>query len=456
MRFGNGFWRGLAAWVFLFAAAAQAAETRAIFVAVGDQHSAYARTAQFVAHVDRLKRENPTIPFAVLIDGDVFEQGNVVAKRSAGVVDFAMMAALARRAPTIVNLGNHEPEFFDVAATVARIQATGAIAIGNLAEHATGELFAPASTRLRLGEMEFVVAGLSTDALAQYRAAIRPSLDLSVPAIWARERFPEIFQNAPLKIIMSHAGLRLDRDTFPYVPDGTLFVAAHDHTQFIQRLGNTVYLQSGSWNSHFSIARLVLDQGAALWQVEQTAIRETDPADPELTALIRETLHENLKPEDLRPVGETSTALTRTDAALFVVEAVRRAAGVDAAFIGNTTFGDGLPAGAVSRVALDACVRFDGSIWVAEISGARLQQLMAAANQSPDTPFDQRQGEYQFAAGPKSIAAEKTYRIATNDWGVNNRARYFGAEEIWFIEKPGLRLKAILASALVEDDRANK
>jgi 2',3'-cyclic-nucleotide 2'-phosphodiesterase (5'-nucleotidase family) len=126
------------------------------------------------------------------------------------------------------------------------------------------------------------------------------------------------------------------------------------------------------------------------------------------------------------------------------------AADVDAAFVGNTTFGDGLSAGSISRMALDACVRFDGTIWVGEISGARLLALMTGSNQGPDTAFQRREGEFMFADGPAQIDPAKRYRIATNDWGVTNQARYFGAETIEFRERKGLRLKSVVTAALAE------
>ncbi|MEO6002770.1 MAG: 5'-nucleotidase C-terminal domain-containing protein [Opitutus sp.] len=425
-----------------------AAETAAIFVLIGDQHSAYARTAQFVAHVDRLKAANPETPLAVLIDGDSFELGNVVARRSEGAIDVAMFAALAHRAPTILNLGNHEPEFSDVATTVTRVSATSVTVIGNVRDRTSGELFAPASIHLRLGTTDVVVAGVTTDILAQYRAAVRPTLDLAAPADWAREEFPGLLSAAPIKIVMSHAGLRLDRGMFPFVPDGTLFVGAHDHARFAERIGSTLYVHSGSWNSHFSVVRLSVTNGLPTWSVEQVPIRDSDPADPALAALIAETTRHHLNGDDLKAVGASATEKSRTEAAEFVVNAVRMAADADAAFIGNTTFGDGLPAGEVTRVALDNCVRFDGTIWVAEISGERLRRLIAEANQGPDTPFPERQGEFHYASGPTDIVDQRTYRIATNDWGVKNRERYFGPPEIQFEERAGLRLKALTAAAL--------
>ena len=133
----------------LFLAGLRAAAPEALLFIVGDQHSAYERTAQLVAHVDRLRAAHPGVPFAMLIAGDSLEYGNIVARRSAGEIDFAMFAALARRAPTILNLGNHEPEFYAVDDTVARIRATGVTVISNLVNRATQKPFAPASTRLR-------------------------------------------------------------------------------------------------------------------------------------------------------------------------------------------------------------------------------------------------------------------------------------------------------------------
>ncbi len=434
-------------------AAGEAERPDAIFVAIGDQHSAYGRTAQFVAHADRVRSENAGVPVAVLINGDVFELGNAVAKRSGGEVDFAMIAALARRGPVVVNLGNHEPEFYDVAESVRRLRGAGATVIGSLVRRETGEAFAPAGVTLRLGRIDVAIVGVATDLIAQYRAAVRPELDLTNPAVWAREKFPEWFARAPVRVVLSHSGVRYDREIFPVVPDGTLMAGAHDHLRFVHRMGRTVYVHSGAWQSHFSVVSLHEGaEGAVRWEVEQVAIAEGDPKEEALAALVNEVRRLHVTPADLAVVGSLSGEMSREEAAKFAAKAVRIASDVDAAFIGNTTFGDGWPAGEVTREAFDACVRFDGTIWVADVSGAELKRLLARANQNVDTPFEARSGEFQFADGPAEgeIAAERTYRMATTDWGVKNRGRYFGREDLVFVERPELRLKAVVAEALKE------
>jgi 5'-nucleotidase/UDP-sugar diphosphatase len=435
--------------IFLLAATGVHAEAPdALLLIVGDQHSAYERTAQLVARVDRLRTENPGVPLAILIDGDALELGNVVGRRSAGAIDFAMFAALARRAPTVLNLGNHEPEFYAVDDTVARIQATGVTVISNLVIRGTGTLFAPASTRLHLGAQEAVVVGVATDHLATYRVAVRPTLDPADPVVWARKNFPALLASAPLRLVLSHAGLQADRALLPLVPDGTLFAGAHDHLRFVHHAGRTVYFHSGSWNEFFSVATLRHDALGPLWDVQQLRLDVADPADPELAALIRATLAKHLTTADTAIIGHTSRALSPGEAARFVAQTLRAGAGVDAAFIGNTTFGAGLPAGDVTRVAFDACVRFDGTVFVAEVDGAQLRTFLGASNQGADTPFAERRGEYLVADGPAEISPTRRYRIATTDWGARNARACFGSDTLGFTERPELKLKTIAAAAL--------
>jgi len=436
----------------LFLAGLRAAAPEALLLVVGDQHSAYERTAQLVAHVDRLRAAHPGVPFAVLIDGDSLEYGNIVARRSAGEIDFAMFAALARRAPTILNLGNHEPEFYAVDDTVARIQAAGVTVISNLVNRTTQKPFAPASTRLRLGAREATVVGLATDKLTTYRLAVRPSLDLVDPVVWAKAHLPALFTtDTALPILLTHTGINADRALLELVPDGTLFAGAHDHLRFVHRAGRTVYFHSGSWTDGYSLAALRVDTPGPRWTVEQFPIAATDPADPELAALIQKISARHLTPEDLAVLGRNPTpaALAPAEAARFVVTALRTAARADAAVIGATTFGAGLPAGDITRVALDACVRFDGTIFVAEITGAELAALLQKSNQDPATPLAARRGENLVAAGPTSpLDPARRYRLATTDWAAKNARAYFGSDTLGFVEQPTLRLKALATAAL--------
>ncbi len=457
-----------------FSRAAEASRPEALLVVLGDMHSAHERTAQLVARIDQLRVENSGVPLAILINGDSFEYGNGVARRTAGAIDFALLAALAARGPLVVNLGNHEPEFLDVTETVKKIAATGAqVVSGNLRDPATGKNYAPASLTLQLGAHLLTIVGVTTDRLSTWRVAIRPQLDLGDPAVWARENFPRIFGGALagaatpsprradrgegaaapadlnlLPVVLSHAGLRADRAMLPLVPDGTLFAGAHDHLRFVHREGRTFYFHSGSWIDFMSVARLQRTAGRLGWEVEQVALSADDPADPALAKLVRETLQKNLTAEETAIVGRAPRALGPGEAARFAVEAARIAAGAEVALVGATTFGAGLPAGEVTRYAFDACVRFDGPLFGAEVSGAWLKKFLVRTNQGPDTPFAERGGENLVAAAPAVIESGRTYRLVTTDWIAKNAKTYLGDDAPALTEKPELKLKAAVISAL--------
>ena len=103
----------------------------------------------------------------------------------------------------------------------------------------------------------------------------------------------------------------------------------------------------------------------------------------------------------------------------------------------------------VHRVDFDACLRFDGPVFTAEVDGARLQKLAALANEGPETPFAQRSGEFSVAAGRLAgIDPAGSCRIATTDWGAKNSDRYVGPPAIAWREHPTLKLKAAVLAAL--------
>ncbi|MSU66889.1 MAG: bifunctional metallophosphatase/5'-nucleotidase [Opitutus sp.] len=430
------------------APAAAPAGAEALLVIVGDQHSAYERTAQFVARVDRLRTENSGLPLAILINGDTLEYGNVVARRSTGAIDFAMFTALAQRAPTVLNVGNHEPEFFDLENTIKRIEATGVKVVTNITNRATGQPFGSASTKLRLGTIDAVVVGVATDNLATFQLAVRPSLDLANPVVWARKNFPNLLAAAPVRIVLTHTGVRDDREMLSLVPEETLFAGAHDHLRFVHREGRTVYVHSGSWNEGCTLAWLRHEGVKVTWEIEQVLLSADDTPEPKLVGIIRETQAKYLAPADAAIVGHLPQALSPAEAARFAARAVRVAAKVDAAFIAHTTFGAGLPAGDVRRIAFDACVRFDGTVMTAEVEGAQLRDWLAGSNQSPDTPWAERRGEFLVADGPAAPDPGKRYRVAVSDWVAKNARNYLGTESITFTELPEPKLKAMVTAAM--------
>jgi len=435
--------------LFIIALVKSVAAPAAIAIAIGDEHSAYDRLPALVGLVDRLKAENPQVPVLILIDGDAFEYGNRVARRTDGKIDLAGFRALARRAPTVLNIGNHETDLFSMSDLVDRVRATGVTVIsGNACSRETGKPFAPASAKISIGSHSITVVGFTTDALATYRFAVRPTLDLRNPVDWANANLARELQGAELPIVLSHAGLKADRQILPHVPPGALFVGGHDHLRFVHDAGGVTYVHTGSWLEYVTIAELNLNAGQAHWSIRQQPLVQQARSDAALDGEIRAALTSALTNEDKRVVGHTSQAFSAPEAARFAVESARRAANADLAIIGATTFGDGLPVGDLSAYAFDNCVRFDGPLYVATISGDTARALLRRSNQGPDTPYAERTGENLIATTSDHFTDASTCRIVTTDWIGKNPKGLLGENAPTFTQLPGMTLKRAVIEAL--------
>jgi 2',3'-cyclic-nucleotide 2'-phosphodiesterase (5'-nucleotidase family) len=290
--------------------------------------------------------------------------------------------------------------------------------------------------------------GFTTDALATYRFAVRPTLDLDNPVNWTRAHLSEELGRAEVPIVLSHAGLRADREILPLVPRGTLFIGGHDHIRLVHATDTATYVHTGSWLQSVTVAELRFREGTPQWTVDQTNLTDVQPQDAAFTAMVRTTITAALTADDQRIVGRTREAMTAAAAARFAVESARRAANADLAIVGATTFGDGLPRGDVTAYAFDNCVRFDGPLYVATLSGKAARALLRRCNQDPNTPFDERTGENLIASARGDLDDASTYRIVTTDWIGRNPAALLGKDAPKFTEVPELTLKRSVTDAL--------
>lgn len=414
------------------------------FIVIADLHSAYDRLGQLLAaiesHVATASR-----PCVVLFNGDLFEVGNVVAKRSGGAIDWAFLEALADIAPTVFNIGNHEPDLDnDLAHFVARAGDLGITVLTNIVDIRTGAGYAPASASLEVGGQTVRVAACATDNLFTYPKPTRSQLSIPRPTEWAAANLPGLLGGGGIDVMLSHAGVVADKAILPLLPAGTLFVGGHDHLNLVHAEGNTRYLHTGSWSEALTVAT-VAGPGAVA-EIRRIDIDPAAPASDRLAGLIADVQAQHLTKDDLAPVGRADAARTTDEAGLFAAASLAAAVGADVGFIGHTTFGAGLPAGSVSRYTFDACVRFEGKLMTAEVDAATLAAILARCNQFGDFPFAARTGDYLYAAAPNGDKAR--YRLVCNDWSATNQHAYFGRDDLAFTEVPDHTVKATVIAAL--------
>lgn len=425
---------------------AQAGAAAAHLVSLADLHSCYRQLPRILTAIRSIKAASPEVPLAVVINGDIFERGNVVALRSEAKADWAFLDALAAEAPVVVNLGNHETAILDdMAQFVSRARDAGITVISNLVDARSGAFFAPVSARLELGGLSVGLMGLATTNPFVYRDVARPTLAFIDPVTFARQNAAAVFGDADVPVLVSHAGVTPDRDILGAIDRPMLVIGAHDHLTLDHEQGEVSYFHGGSWGSQIRLVRVHAD--GPRFEAETIAVDPSIEADAALAALVDEQLAAHLEDEDREVIVDRQAALDLPSSILLAVEAVRAATDADIAMLGHTTFGQALPAGPLTKYDFDAFVRFGGDIQVAELSGAALQGILRLANQHNAASLDERTGDFVYASG-LDIAPDATYRLAVNGWTAMNQQSYLGTSDLAFQPVDGLELKALVRAAL--------
>ncbi len=414
-------------------------------LAVSDLHSAYERTAQLLSAFQTEVRSH-RVPHIIAINGDIFEHGNVVAQRSAGVIDWTFLSALPQIAPTVVNLGNHDNDLTpDLADVVTRLRGLGIHVVSTIGNARTDAGYAEPSIDISLGARSLRVVGIATNALNTYPKMSRDQLSIPDPAEWAHANLAGVLSGADLVIVMSHAGVTADRNILPMLPDGALMVGGHNHLLFQHRQGHSAYVHTGSWTAAYTVAEFHSDGSVT---AVSHPIALDAPSSPRLADLTAATLAGNLTQEERAILGVSPRGLSLGDTGRHIAAGLAQMAGADAGFIGHTTLGMGAPAGPVSRYVFDSIVRFDGKLMIAAVSRAQLASFMARANQDRPMPLADRNGDFLYASAMASTA--DPVRIVTTDWCATNQDEYFVTTDLSFAEAAGLTVKATAAAALLQ------
>lgn len=417
-----------------------------LLIAMSDLHSAGERAAAVLGAVDAALAANRGVETLILLNGDAFERGNAVALRSGGAADWAFLSALRRRAPVVLNIGNHETALLDdLAEVVRRAQAADLIVLTNLRDRRTGAPFAEASAEIPLrGGRRLRVAGIATDEAMTYRQAVRETLDIPAPVAWARQNLQGLLAGADAAVVLSHAGVAADRAILPLLPDGALMIGGHEHLRFGHAQGATRYLHTGSWNRFVMLAGVAFGRGAPAIAAREIGIEPGVAEDPAHAATWREVLAAHSAPEDLEVVLRLPRALPLPGAARRACAAIAEATGSTIGLLGHTGFGTGLPAGDVTRLAWDAFLRFDGGLSRAEADAVALGAMAPRLNQDGDLPLAGRIGDFAYA---NTVPAAGPQRVAANSWVRGNAMRFLGTEALRFEGTPGLMLKTVVAAA---------
>jgi 5'-nucleotidase/UDP-sugar diphosphatase len=319
--------------------------------------------------------------------------------------------------------------------------------ISSLIDARTGDGLVPPARVFGAQGGEIAILGVATDQMATYRAQPRGLLFAPRPATWVETWLPRVSSRAKAYVIASHAGVQADKDILAHTPPRTLVIGAHDHLRFeaTDAQGRRLF-HGGSWGNHIRVVALrVQGDDGPRYEVAELALG--DAVDPGLAAEIARQEQAHLTQEDKAVVANLARPLDLSEAALIATEAVRKAADADVAFLNHTSFGDGLPAGAVSKYRFDSFLRFDGDVRVATLDGAVLAAILRGANQHKAATLSERTGDFVYA-NALAIDPAARYRVAANGWTTMNQQAYLGRAGLSFAPVAELKVKTIVAGAL--------
>ncbi len=445
-------WRMLATLLMLLALIAHphaASAPKFQIIHLADLHSAVDQYPTLLGALTRLQADQPRTPRLILINGDLFEAGDPIAARSAGQLDWVLLERLRSFGPVVLNIGNHEFDVVDPDALVSRAAELDIILVGNVAL-TDGSAPAPAAVNVTVGNSELRIVGVTTDQLATWPPRLREQLQLSEPASWIEEHWQELTAGAELIVLASHAGLQADRQmlaTLARGPQPLLFFAAHDHLLLLDSIAGTPYVHSGSGAEYFALATIRLDSDAHP-EAQITLIAAQGPEDAVMAKAVQQLQDTKLASCERQAVGWIDEAMALPDAARWASAQLQQDPGVDAVFLNHTSFGAGLPAGALSRYRFDRFLRFDNGLMQVEVDAATLLRIAARAQAQQSLPLAERSGDRLHGIWPEPEDGRR-YRLLTSDWIAMpaNQPRYLG-ETLPFEPVGGPSIKARLLETL--------
>lgn len=422
----------------------------AVLINLADTHSAYDAYGRIISQVADVADSYGDTPTYILVNGDIMETGVVIGLRNEGYLDWLFLESLNDIAPVVINIGNHEFDFFDYQAFVSGAAERGLTVIGGVS-HAEDGALQPVAAELPAGNRTLTVAGIATNQITTYPAAIRDSLVIDAPVNQLRD-FLAANPFVDDLIVMSHAGVPADKEMLPLLdPKRTVYVVGgHDHLHFQAELSGIPYFHNGFRGELISVVELHrTDSG---WDVheESILIDESVAANPRFAKEVAFERLRLLEPADVAYVGTVDRDMSFTEAIHWSIEVLRAATGADVAVANHTTYGSALPAGPLSKYRFDEFMRFDNDVVYVDVDGATLATILSSSNQDENTPVEARNGDFIYATPLDGIDPERTYRLVTSSFVALdfNQGPLLNVEGLEFTTIEGVTTKGITRDAL--------
>jgi 2',3'-cyclic-nucleotide 2'-phosphodiesterase (5'-nucleotidase family) len=443
---------------------------RLVVLHTNDIHGRVEGLARVATLVERARREEDA-PVLYVDAGDVEDTTNRLSNLTKGVGLHRLLRVAGCRA---VAVGNAAVIRYGIGPLPEQAAAGGYPQLAaNLRQNGEVVPGAQASALIDVDGIRIGLVGLTArDWPDIYEDAFRLELPEDAPLVQAESaRLRE--QGADAVLLLSHLGLRLDRELAPKISGAVdLVVGSHSHNLLPagELVGPLTIVHAGEYGEHLGRVELAIGNGRvdvvdvrvdpvpAETPPHTGVLAELEAAERDLEAFLGEVLGELRDPLDVAHDRECASAT-------FMADVLRERTGADVAVIcAGVAFRGSLERGPLTRGALYEACPSPGAPGIAELTGRRLRALLVRgldpdfAREAPRglrgvprglmhlSGGEIRDGELRVAGGP--VEPERIYRVGASDWELDRYGGY--ADPAWGLEIE-YELPTVIMREAVED-----
>ena len=374
----------------------------------------------------------------------------------------SVMACLERLGLTASVLGNHEYDFGErhLQALVKGLRHP--VLAANVLERGTQRLrpyvrpYVIKTVRPVAGEgvpQRVALVGLVTADTPQVSTGPFGAAEFEAEAKTLERLLPELRREADHVVLLSHCGVRRDRELAVRFPGISLILGGHSHTSLRRPVleGSTVIVQSGSRAGYLTeVALRVTSAGCELLSFDFIELEAGGAIEPATAQFLEQRFAPLAAKWDtalgtVRGAADRRVGAGSSPAGSFVSALMRRAGGAEVGLTNKGGLRKVLMAGAVTRRDVFELVPFDNAVVTFEMTGAQLCAVLSHALRPGRRPLEIDGATYSYSiedgarqlerveVGGALITRDRIYTVATNSFlagGGDGQSEFAAAREI--------------------------